>query len=32
MFITPLNDGVKCLANVALSYGKRYNLMQKYEK
>ena len=32
MFIIPQNDGVKCLANFALSYGKRYNLMQKYEK
>ena len=32
MFAAPQNDGVKCLANFALSYGKRYNLMQKYEK
>lgn len=32
MFTTPQNDGIKCLANFALSYGKRYNLMQKYEK
>ena len=32
MFISPQDDGVKCLANFALSYGKRYNLMQKYEK
>lgn len=32
MFTTPQNDGLKCLANFALSYGKRYNLMQKYEK
>ena len=32
MFTTPPNDGIKCLANFALSYCKRYNLMQKYEK
>ena len=32
MFTSPRNDKVKCLANFALSYGKRYNLMQKYEK
>ena len=33
MFTTPQkNDGIKCLANFALSYGKRYNLIQKYEK
>ena len=32
MFASPRNDKVKCLANFALSYGKRYNLMQKYEK
>ena len=23
MFTTPPNDGIKCLANFALSYGKR---------
>ena len=32
MFTPFRDDGVKCLANFALSYGKRYNLVQKYEK
>ena len=32
MFTPFRYDGVKCLANFALSYGKRYNLVQKYEK
>ena len=32
MFTPFRDDRVKCLANFALSYGKRYNLMQKYEK
>ena len=32
MFTSPRNDKVKCLANFTLSYGKIYNLVQKYEK
>ena len=32
MFTPFRYDGVKCLANFALSYDKRYNLVQKYEK
>lgn len=32
MFTPFPNDRVKCLANFALSYGKRYNLVQKYKK
>ena len=28
MFITPQNDGVKCLANFALSYGKRVKMVE----
>ena len=32
MFTPFRDDGVKYLANFALSYGKRYNLVQKYEK
>ena len=32
MFASPRNDKVKCLANFALSYGKRYNLVQRYKK
>ena len=32
MFTPFRDDGVKCLANFALSYGKRYNLVQKYKK
>lgn len=32
MFTSPPNGRGKCLANFALSYDKRYNLMQKYEK
>ena len=32
MFTPFRDDWVKCLANFALSYGKRYNLVQKYEK
>ena len=32
MFTPFRDDRVKSLANFALSYGKRYNLVQKYEK
>ena len=32
MFTPFRDDGVKCLANFALSYGKRYNLGAKVRK